>query len=264
MNIQFILFVLLLTSLSSNGQQKYGKNELSFSYFKGITKTNISNFQEISSSNYYTNYLYETARPTQTVLGYSYGGNYLRKINRKLGISLGFRLTKRGQKSPKFRSIVGIPDNSLPEGYGESFYRFTMKSVETPLLLHYDFYQANRLILFSKLGVSTDIYRVFYAEYLIRKTGRNEFQVSSSQTLFNAKTSLLKQLKIHIGEDIVRFGGVGGLGAKFRIFSFFYLKTEFEFSYYGDILRSKSKNPTTIVRGSAYAFGLNSGIIFKF
>ena len=175
------LIILFFTSMI-NAQQnekpsKSFKNAISIFYTPTFGSSNIKNYSDVFQYTvYFRDNLFPSEAPSQGVWGYSFGFSYQRQLKQKLSISLGFRYNKRGQKSPDFFEIQGIPPSSYSENYGGSYYKITYESYEFPLLFSYRWKAQNKFNFYWTAGLSADVFSEVYAQNYILDRALGEFR----------------------------------------------------------------------------------------
>ncbi len=244
-------------------QTGQNKNGIGFFYYAAITKTNITNYQTVTFSNYFEKHLFKSQAPNKSVYGYSRGAYYQRSLGERLWIHIGFNHSKRGQKSPRFYSIYGIPDSQLRETYGGSFYTFEHQSYEFPLFLRYYFQSDKRLKYFINIGGSLDIYRRFIMQNYVILAETGEVRHGCCwESLFRTRAPFLRQLRAHFKDGLWRVGGQIGGGISYELFDLFSFSLSIDYKHYTNLYDTSISG--TVVEGGMYTYGLTGGVAFLF
>lgn len=146
-------------------------NNFQIFYSPSITKTNFD--KSIENAHFGFKELYETAKPSLPIIGYSFGLLYARKISKRSKINFSLKRNVYGQSSPVAYNFRGfVPVDTIP-GYGGLKYKVLMWS--NSLSVGY-----RKVFLFKKslqfeFGGSTgiDVYeKGMLQDYIVeRKTG---------------------------------------------------------------------------------------------
>lgn len=244
--------------------QKQPANKIEVHYAPLYVKSNFTNLDDVIFSSFFKR-RYESAAPSKGIYGYSWGMMYHRRFGKKLWAGIGASYAIFGQRSPRFYSINGVPDEILDgkSDYGGTLYKIQYKSYEVPLTFSYTIAKKNKWRYFVHASAAANVYfEVFTINYNIsRATNKRERGCCIEGYGRSGKDAVLPRLRQHIKWDMWRLGFHVGGGVEYELFPFLSLKAAPEFRYYFDLFDT-TEFPT-IVSGRIFSAGIDFGVALR-
>lgn len=255
-----IFFVTILATTSAQVDSLY-KNKLQLFYSPNVSKTNFNSSIENAHFGFGKEF-YQTARPSQPIMGYSFGLAYSRTLSNSDKIIFTLRRNVYGQSSPLAYNYRGvIPSDTLP-GYGGLQYKVSVWSYSFSIGYQKEVLRKRLLHFFVMGGIGIDVYdKAILQNYILnRETGVLSYGCCTGYYIKFSTFQKLNGFLYPFQKGFYRIELSVAANAQFDFSKRLFLFIQPEFRYLTNLVGASTEFVSLVPHGDIISINLNLGI----